>query len=106
MEKFLELIVRELTNVADQQNLDNFFTEKRDNLGLYFQSNFIKWPQLNSRLFSPHVTWNQRDADIEGIERRTYAVEGWNYGIQAFFSGTSVENQRFFLEELTLYTTK
>ena len=32
--------------------------------------------------------WKQGDAHIEGIARTTNAVEGWQYGIQALFSGS------------------
>ena len=37
--------------------------------------------------FPPKI-WNQRDAAIEGIARTTNAVESWQYGIQALFSGS------------------
>ena len=38
-------------------------------------------------LFPPSV-WNQREAAIDGVARTTNAVEGWHFGIQAFFSGS------------------
>ena len=83
-----ELIVEEITNVADQQNLDSFFIEKIDGLCLYFQTSYIKCPLLNRPATFPPQIWNQREAAIEGIARTTNAVEGWHYGIQALFSGS------------------
>ena len=88
IEKSFELIVEEITNVADQQSLDSFVIEKIDELCLYFQTNYIKCPLLNRPATFPPQIWNQRDAAIEGIARTTNAVEGWHYGIQALFSGS------------------
>ena len=88
IEKSFELIVEEITNVADQQNLDSFVIEKIDERCLSFQTNYIKCPLLNRpAAFSPQI-WKQSDAAIEGIARTTNAVEGWHYGIQALFSGS------------------
>ena len=88
IEKSFELIVEEITNVADQQNLDSFVIEKTDELCLYFQTNYIKCSLLNRPATFPPKIWNQRDAAIEGNARTTNAVEGWYYGIQALFSGS------------------
>ena len=87
IEKSFELIVEEITNVADQHNLDSFVIEKIDELCLYFQTNYIKCPLLNRPATFPPQILNQRDAAIEGIARTTNNVEGWHYGIQALFSG-------------------
>ena len=54
IEKSFESIVEEVTNVADQQNLDSFVIEKVDELCLYFQTNYIKCPLLNRPATSPH----------------------------------------------------
>ena len=88
IEKSFELIVEEITNVADQQNLDSFVIEKIDELCLYFQIKYIKCPLLNRPATFPSQIWNQTDAAIEGIARTTNAVEGWHYGIQALLSGS------------------
>ena len=88
IEKSFKLIVEEITNVADQQNLDSFVIEKIDELCLYFQTNYIECPLLNRPAKFPPQKWNQRDAAIEGIARTTNAVEGWHYEIQALFSGS------------------
>ena len=53
-EKSFDLIVEEITNVADQQHLDSFAIEKIDELCLYFESNYINCPLLNRPpLFPP-----------------------------------------------------
>ena len=88
IENSFDLIVEEITKVADQQNLDCFVIEKIDELCLYFQTNYIKCPLLNRPAIFPPQIWNQRDAASEGIPRTTDAVEGWHYGIQALFSGS------------------
>ena len=54
IEKSFELIVEEITNVADQQNLDSFVIEKIDKLCLYFQTNYIKCPLLSRPATFPH----------------------------------------------------
>ena len=40
------------------------------------------------RAFVPPSTWNNREAASKGVVRTTNAVEGWHFGIQAFFSGS------------------
>ena len=40
------------------------------------------------RAFIPPSIWNKREAASEGVARTTNAVEGWHFGIQAFFSGS------------------
>ena len=47
IEKSFELIVEEITIVADQHHLDSFVIEKTDELFQYFQSNYIKCQLLN-----------------------------------------------------------
>ena len=81
------MIVEEITNVTNQQNLDSFVIEKIDELGFYFQSDYIKFPLLNRPPTFPHK-FGTKDAAIERIVRTTNAVEGWRYGIQALFSGS------------------
>ena len=33
--------------------------------------------------------WNQYDAAGEGVARTKNSVEGWHYGLQAYFSGST-----------------
>ena len=87
IKKSFELIVEEISYVADQQNLHSFVIEKIGEFSLYVQSNYIKCPLLNHpHTFPTPQIWNQRDAAIEGIVRTTNAVERWHYWIQALFS--------------------
>ena len=86
IQESFELIVEDITTLADQQHLDSFVFEQTDELYLYFQSNNIKYPLLKQPPVFPSEIWNQRDAALEGIARTTNAVEGWHYGIQALFS--------------------
>ena len=43
--------------------------------------------ELERTAFPPAI-WNQQQAAFEGLARTTNAVEGWHFGVQAFFSGS------------------
>ena len=50
------------------------------------QSTYIK-KNLREPLFPPSI-WNKREGASKDVARTTKAVEGWHFGIQAFFSGS------------------
>ena len=82
-----KLVVEDIQNVCDQTSQDPSVIGKIDELCSYFQNIYVEKPSLRTPLFPPSV-WNQREAAIDGVARTTNAVEGWHFGIQAFFSGS------------------
>ena len=56
-------------------------------------------PQLIDILTSLIEMWNQHDAAGERVAWTTNSVEGWHYGLQAYFSG-STPNIWLFLRNL------
>ena len=55
----------------------------------YIKSTYIENPIVNKKPPFPIEIWNQYDAAGEGVARTTNSVEGWHYGLQAYFSGSS-----------------
>ena len=60
-----------------------------DELAIYFKSTYIENPIVNKKPPFPIEIWNQYDAAGEGVARTTNSVEGWHYGLQAYFSGST-----------------
>ena len=58
-------------------------------LAIYFKSTYIENPFVNKKPPYPIEMWNQYDAAGEGVVRTTNSVEGWHYGLQAYFSGST-----------------
>ena len=82
-------IVEEFQIVCDQIIKESEKIAKVDEICLYFGSNYIKILVPNREVLFPLSLWlwNQRDAASSDLARTTNAVEGWNYGIQSYFSG-------------------
>ena len=80
-----KLVVENIQEVCEQLSLDSSEVEKIDELCSYFQKTY-KEKNLREPLFLPSI-WNKREAASEGVASTTNAVEGWHFGIQAFFSG-------------------
>ena len=80
-------IVEEIQIVCDQIIKESEKIAKVDEICLYFGSNYIKILVRNREVLFPLSLWNQRDAASSDLARTTNAVEGWNYGIQSYFSG-------------------
>ena len=78
------LVIDDITEVCDSQDVDMAEIEKIDELCCYFQKTYIEGPRRP--LFPPNI-WNQREAAFEGIARTTNSVEGWHFGLQAYFTG-------------------
>ena len=95
IEKSFELIVEEITNVADQQKLDSFVIEKIDELCLYFNRNYIKCPLVNRPATFPPQIWNQRDAAIEGIARTANAMRSGIMGYRPYSADPNPEFGNF-----------
>ena len=81
-----KLVVEDIQEVCEQLSLDSSEVERIDELCSYFQNTYIE-KNLREPLFPPSI-WNKREAASEGVARTTNAVEGWHFGIQAFFSGS------------------
>ena len=60
-----------------------------DELAIYFKSTYIENPIVNKEPPFPIEMWNQYDAAGEGVARTTNTAEGWHYGLQAYFSGST-----------------
>ena len=60
-----------------------------DELAISFKSTYIENPIVNKKPPFPIEMWNQYDAAGEGVARTTNSVEGWHYGLQAYFSGST-----------------
>ena len=48
---------------------------------------YIHWEKFERAVIPPSI-WNKREAASESVARTTNAVEGWHFGIHAFFSGS------------------
>ena len=81
-----KLVVEDNQEVCEQLSLDSGEVEKIDQLCSYFQNTYIE-KNLREPLF-PLSIRNKRETASEGVARTTNAVEGWHFGIQAFFSGS------------------
>ena len=60
-----------------------------DELAIYFKSAYIENPIVDKKPPFPIELWNQYDAAGEGVTRTTNSVEGWHYGLQAYFSAST-----------------
>ena len=87
IDESFEKVVGEIMDVCDRYKLEQDIIDKTDQLLTYFQNYYIKQPSGRNVMFPPFL-WNQKLAAANGIARTTNAVEGWHFGIQAFFSGS------------------
>ena len=85
----LELVIEEITDVIERKQLEESVVEKMDELAIHFKSTNIENPIANKKLSVPIEMSNQYDAAGEGVARTTKSVEGWHYGLQAYFSGST-----------------
>ena len=84
-----ELVIEEITDVIEREQFEESVVEKMDELAIYFKSTYIENPIVNKKPPFPIEIWNQYDAAGEGVARTTNTVEGWHYGLQAYFSGST-----------------
>ena len=94
-----ELVVEEIAEVIDMETFDDSISEKVDGLSLYFKNAYIEGPTVTKKTPLQIEIWNQFEADGEGVARTTNSVEGWHYGLQAYFTG-SQPNVRLLLRNL------
>ena len=87
MGKSYDKIVEEIQIVCDCTIKYSEKIAKVDEFCFYFGSNYIKSLVPNREALFPPSLWNQRDAASSGLARTTNAVEGWQCGIQSYFSG-------------------
>ena len=83
-----ELVVEEIAEVIDKETFDDSISEKVDELALYFKNTYIEGPTVTKKAPFPIELWNQFEAAGEGVARTTNSVEGWHYGLQAYFTGS------------------
>ena len=86
------LVIEEITDVIEREQFEESVVEKMDELEIYFKSTYTDNPFANKKLPFPIEMWNQYDAGGEGIARTTNSVEGWHYGLQAYFNGSTPNN--------------
>ena len=84
-----ELVIEEITDVIEREQFEESVVEKMDELAIYFKRTYIENPIVNKKPPFPIEMWNQYDAAGEGVARTTNSVEGWHYGLQAYFSGST-----------------
>ena len=72
-------------------NLDSFVDERRAFKNIFNQNKSAVEPSSH---IHPKI-WNQREAAIEGIARKTTAIEGCNYGLKALFIRSNPEFRNF-----------
>ena len=84
-----QLVIEEITDVIEREQFEESVVEKMDELAIYFKSTYIENPIVNKKPPFPIGIWNQYDAAGEGVARTTNSVEGWHYGLQAYFSGST-----------------
>ena len=94
-----ELVIEEITDVIEREQFEESVVEKMDELAIYFKSTYIENPIVNKKPHFPIEIWNQYDATGEGVARTTNSVEGWHYGLQAYFSGFFSVNVLFLSSE-------
>ena len=82
-------VVEEITDVIEREQFEESVVKKVDELAMYFRSAYIDNPIVNKKSPFPIEMWNQYDAAGEGVARTTKSVEGWRYGLQAFFGGST-----------------
>ena len=78
----------QISEVIDREHLESV-AEKVDEHALYFKNTYIEGPTMNKKPAFPIEMWNQYNATGEGVARTTNSVEGWHYGLQAYFRGSS-----------------
>ena len=83
-----ELVVEKIAEVIDKETFDDTISDKRDEQALYFTNNYIEGPTVTKKAPFPIELRNQFEAAGEGVARTTNSVEGWNYGRQAYFTGS------------------
>ena len=84
-----ELIIEEKTDVIERELFEESVVEKMDEVAFYFKSTYIENPIVKKKPPFSIEMWNQYDAAGEGVARTTNSVEGWHYGLQAYFSGST-----------------
>ena len=75
--------------LIEREQFEESVVEKMDELAIYYKSTYIENPIVNKKPPFPIEMWNQYDAAGEGVARKTNSVEGWHYGLQAYFSGST-----------------
>ena len=61
-----------------------------DELAIYFERTYIENPIVNKKPPFPIEMWNQLDAAGGRLAQTTNSVEGWHYGLQAYFGGSTL----------------
>ena len=84
-----ELVIEEITDVIEREQFEESVVEKMDELAIYSKSTYIENPIVNKKPPFPIEIWNQYDAAGEGVARTTNSVEGWHFGLQAYFSDST-----------------
>ena len=74
----------EIRDVIEREQVEEKVLEKVDKLAKVLTSKTVM--QLRSRIFHTKCGTSTYDAAGEGLSGTTNIVEGWNYGLQAFFS--------------------
>ena len=73
-----ELVIEKITDVIEKEQFEESVVEKMDELAIYFISTYIENPIVNKKRCSRR-----------GGARTTNSVEGWHYGLQTSFSGST-----------------
>ena len=84
-----ELVIEEITDVIEREQFEESVVEKMDDFAIYFKSTYIENPIVNKKPPFPIEMWNQYDAAAERVARTANSVEGWHYGLQAYFTGST-----------------
>ena len=94
--KYLPQLIDILTSLMSllpssykKEQFEESVVEKMDEFAIYFKSTFIENPIVDKKPPFPIEMWNQYDAAGEEAARTTNSVEGWQYGLQAYFSGST-----------------
>ncbi len=84
----VSFVIDDITETCDNLDLDSDVTEKIDEVAMYFNNNYEenRLPNRPPKFDIP--LWNHHKSTTEGIARTNNSVEGWHYGIQAFFNGS------------------